>query len=479
MARKTTLSAENLATLGAKRLSELLMEFSQNDAVAKRRLRIELSAKHDPSAVAREVRKRINTLARSRAFVEWDKTKSLVKDLDAVRRSIIEQVAPIDALEAYDLIWRFMALARPTMDRCDDSNGNVGEVFSLACENLGQLALTANIDSKELANRCVEAMFANDFAQFDGLVPAVASALGGEGLKMLRSLLQEVADQPADPVLPDGKREVIGWSPKGALYRDEFEAKRKEWVLSSALREIADALGDVDAYMAQYDGQQRRAPRIAAELAERLLDADRAEEALALLEEADVKRGAYGSQDWEGVYIKALEATGRKAAAQNLRLEAFEARLDRARLKEYLERLADFEDVEAEEQAIDHARQFPGFVEALSFLTNWPALEKASDLVLEQVGVFEGDAFYILGPAAEKLAGKFPLAASLLLRSMIDYTLAGARSKRYGHAARHLLECESLAGNVSDWHDFQPHADYYTFLKQKHGRKHGFWSRLK
>ena len=46
-----------------------------------------------------------------------------------------------------------------------------------------------------------------------------------------------------------------------------------------ALMEIADALGDVDAYIEQYDEQARKAPKIAAEIALRLLAAGRAQEA--------------------------------------------------------------------------------------------------------------------------------------------------------------------------------------------------------
>ena len=34
-----------------------------------------------------------------------------------------------------------------------------------------------------------------------------------------------------------------------------------------------------------------------------------------------------------------------------------------------------------------------------------------------------------------------PLAATIALRSMVDFTLANARSSRYGHAAHHLQSC--------------------------------------
>ena len=47
-----------------------------------------------------------------------------------------------------------------------------------------------------------------------------------------------------------------------------------------------------------------------------------------------------------------------------------------------------------------------------------------------------------------------PLAATIALRSMVDFTLANARSSRYGHAA------------------------YLAPIRQNHARKSGFWKRM-
>jgi hypothetical protein len=75
---------------------------------------------------------------------------------------------------------------------------------------------------------------------------------------------------------------------------------------------------------------------------------------------------------------------------------------------------------------------------------------------------------------AERLEDKEPLAASLLYRRMIDFPLDHGRSKRYGHAARHLLSCAGLAPLIADWQGQQPHADYANGLWQRHRRKSGF-----
>jgi hypothetical protein len=110
MASKKTLNAKNLEALGAQRLAELLIEISTGDAAAKRRLRLELTGAESPSEVAKEVRKRLTTISRSRSFVDWQNRRALADDLETQRRAVVEQVAKADAVEALDLMWRFNVL---------------------------------------------------------------------------------------------------------------------------------------------------------------------------------------------------------------------------------------------------------------------------------------------------------------------------------------------------------------------------------
>jgi hypothetical protein len=115
---------------------------------------------------------------------------------------------------------------------------------------------------------------------------------------------------------------------------------------------------------------------------------------------------------------------------------------------------------------------------ALDFLIARPDLRRAAALVEDRLEMIDGNLYWCLGAAAEQLEPKEPLAATLLYRKMIDFTLDRARSSRYGHAARHLRSCAWLAQQVSDWRRHLPHADYLATLRQQHGRKAGFWGRL-
>ncbi len=73
---------------------------------------------------------------------------------------------------------------------------------------------------------------------------------------------------------------------------------------------------------------------------------------------------------------------------------------------------------------------------------------------------------------------KHPLAATLLRRAMIADTFGNAKSTRYKHAVRHLVECTSLIRGIGDFGAVEAHDDFVRRLRSEHGREVGFWSQL-
>ncbi len=346
MSTKTTPNPKNLASLGAERLADLLMELAAADAAIKRRLRLELAAAHGSDDVAREIKKRLAIIAKAHAFIERPKIKAVVADLELQRRTIAEQVIKINAAQALDLMWEFLGLANSILNRCDDSNGVVGHVFRTALEDLARLAV--------------------------GRVNEAWTAING------------------------------------------IDEKERGWI----------------------------------------------------------------PFEWEETRIVILEALGRPEEAQAFRWTCFERSLNTNYLRAYLKRLPDFEDIEVEERALNLVSGTENHLHALHFLTAWPALDKAAQLVERRAGEWDGNRYEYLTPAADALETKHPLAATILRRAMIDYTLKNAKSKRYRHAARHLLECESLAAAIVDFRMIAPHKVYVSALKAQHGCKAGFWEHV-
>jgi hypothetical protein len=348
MASKTTLNAKNLETLGAARLANLLIEISTGSAVAKRRLRLELAGAQSPKEAGREVSKRLTSIARARSFVNWKNRKPLVTDLESQLRAIKEQIAPDDPAEGLALLWRFMQVARPLFERCDDSSGIVIEVFHHACATLGEIALAAGTPAEQLADAAVEALCDNGYGQYDGLIAILTPALGEVGLAHLKQRIEALAATPV-PVPPKGEWEAVGYGSGGTTYAHQMEERSRQSTVRMALKDIADAMGDVDAFSAQYDPKTRKVPKIAAEIAARLLAAGRAGDALGFIERAEVDSDRWVPCEWQDTRLEVLEALDRKDEAQAFRWSCFESTLNTEYLRDFLKRLPDFEDIDAEE----------------------------------------------------------------------------------------------------------------------------------
>jgi Family of unknown function (DUF6880) len=352
-------------------------------------------------------------------------------------------------------------------------------VFRKACSDMGDVALKARTDPTSLADQAFAALIVNGYGQFDELIRVLAPALGQAGLEHLKQRMSALSNRPVTkPAEKD--RVEIGWSSSGPIYADEMAERSRVSTVRLALTEIADALGDVDAFIEQYEEETRKVPKIAAEIAQRLLSAGRAQEAWQTIEATKHRRGN-GSWDWpdfewEDARIDVLEALGRADDAQAARWGCFERSLSSTHLRAYLNRLPDFDDVKAEEKALDYVQRSRNLLQALSFLVSWPALNRAANLMLQRSDELDGDHYEILTPAAEALAGNHPLVATLVLRAMIDFSLKNNRSSRYRHAARHLLDCSSLASTIEDFGRFEPHDAYQARLRREHARKSSFWS---
>lgn len=474
MAAKTTLNAKNLEALGTERLAELLIEISTGSAAHKRRLRMELAGNHSSAEVSREVRKRLAGIARSRTFINWRKVKSLKADLETQRKTIVDVVAADDPKEAFELIWQFLAIADSIFERSDDGSGSLIESFHQACTDAGIIAKAAVIDIDLLAVKVFKAVQDNGYGQYDHLITAMAPTLEKDGLERLKVLFVLWSREPKEKPAKD-ERKVIGWSSQGAIYEDEVYGNHRDLTVRKALQEIADTQGDVDAYIAQQPENARRAPMVATDIATRLLSDGRAEEALKALDRVETMGRQDVPFEWQRARAETLEALGRTDEAQAFRWQCFEQSLSDQHLRAFLKRLPDFDDLEAEQKATAYVQTFPDVHRALAFFLRWPALGEGAKLAQTRTSELDGNLYELMTMAAQALAEKYPLAATIVLRAMIDFTLDSARSSRYKHAARHLVTCASLTPHIHDFGNAGSHDAYVAELKRRHSKKPGFW----
>lgn len=479
MPRSSALNPKVLLALGPERLAELLLELAEGDPAIKRRIKLAVATGSSAQDAAAQVRQRLATIKRSRTFLEREARKAMVKELTTQLEAISGPIAEAEPATALALLWEFLALGENVHGRCDDSGGSVGDIFRAAMRRLGSLASAVGPEPLALAERTFAVFCDNGYGVYDTVIQQLAPALGADGLAELKRRFEALAAEPL-PVPPREEWQVVAWGSGGPSYAHERAERSRQWTVKEGLQEVAQASGDVDGYIAQYTAEHQRVPRIAAEIANRLLDAGRPEEALRFLVEGRPEPTGRPVMEWEHTHIAALEALGRDDEAQEARWNCFGRCLDSDLLRAYLANCPAFEDGEAEERAIAVAMAHPNLTQSLCFLLWWPAaLGRGAELVLRRHGELNGNQYDVMGSAAEKLSANHPLAATLLLRSMVDFTLAYTRSGRYGHAARHLQSCALLSRRISDWGGIPSHEVYLAGIHREHGRKSKFWGKMR
>ncbi len=458
MKRGKGISPESLASLGAEQLAALLTEACQSDKLLRRKIELLLASQQGTQQLESVIAKRLTALARAHSFVDWDEVPTLVAELNTAREGIVTQLGAKDPHAASELMWRFLALAEPTIERVNDSSGRIDEVFySAAIDISSLLARVPDLDRMALAKQLHERLNIDDHGFMAQIITSASEALGSHGRAELRELLKaDIRSLP--PRLEKEDWNTVGW-PRSRL--------------AGHLADLADTEGDVDAYIEAIRLGERE-PIDAGNVAQRLIGVGRASEALEWLNK-DRRVQKPFDLDITDLRIAALEALRRQAEAQALRWQAFEVTLSTQHLREHLKRLPDFEDFAVEQKALGYAANFPSALAALVFFVEWPALEAADRLVRERLSELDGRNYECLGKAAERLAEKWPVSATLLYRTLVLSVLERGYSKAYPYAARDLASASILANRLKSDSGISDHTTFQAQLKAKHRRKYGFW----
>jgi len=75
LSRKNSVSAENLAALGAERLAALLMELGEADPAVRKRLVLAVAERGGPASLIKAVDRRLSALANSYGEVQWERER--------------------------------------------------------------------------------------------------------------------------------------------------------------------------------------------------------------------------------------------------------------------------------------------------------------------------------------------------------------------------------------------------------------------
>jgi hypothetical protein len=352
MVKSRPLTIEDVSQLGAEQLARLLLEAAEDDPALMRTVRIAVASRTGAAQAAAQIDAEIKRIKR-KGLDRLAPRAAFARDLTALHDAIEGPLADADPLMALERIFDFIDLAPSVIERSENSDGTLGNLFHGACEAAARLAAKAApaFPLERAAFRAYQTYLSDDYGIADSIVAAFARSVDDTTRAVMRSWIEADLARLAPPANPANAAEPL-----------------PEWKLVHALGDMADAAGDVDAYCA---AQQRLGPRVRGDagMARRLFDAGRPAEAYAVIQDAQPNPAKNGTE-LADLRIAALSALGRRDEAQAARWQEFARTLREEPLREFLKHLPDFEDTEKEREALAFAGDFSDPHRALEFLTN-------------------------------------------------------------------------------------------------------------
>ncbi len=453
-----------LSALGADYLAERMIQLSYKyDAVEKEIGMIIL--KNDPKALTKKINQHIGALKRSTRYVPWNLTGEITDPVEQIAHSIEFDLLPADPALAITALEKLFNIDESLFNRMDDSNGELGDLYYNLSNLWGKACVQYQKNGAEdLVQRTFNLLLKNEYGTRDYLIKNSASALKETGLKALEVLIQK-----NEPLF-------------------------SKYSLSPLYQSIADALGDVDKYIALIKNRSVLNDITICDIAKRLLAKWRSEEAIDYLlyqpndltvdgasTEIDAAKITYQNVSRLDLLIEAYEVETMLEEAQALRWLMFERYLSQTYYLGLIKHKkgAELESIQARAFQFATKDYIGSFNSILQFLSEIQAYEKIDQLIKNNFSKLDENDYSLYRPLSKTLANAgFPLSACILRRKLIDGILSGAKSKYYKYAVSDLKLSKNYADAVTDWCGFKTYDEYFDTLKEQHVRKSAFWSKL-
>ncbi|QWA09930.1 hypothetical protein GTU79_21920 [Sodalis ligni] len=412
----------------------------------------------DLHALAHQLKDRINSIARSDRYIDYQQAAEFSRTLNILVEDIARLIEAAPR-QAFELIDSFMSIHERIYERVDDSGGDIGGSYSQALEVWLKAArcwrgsgdcpldLTAVLTARHNDN---------GYAVWDDVIAKSGDLLTKDELMQLSGRFENVYHQaqaaPSD-------RDYNSGTAKAAL----------------GIAAVAKALGDVNMFE-RYILMRSPKPN---ELQKQsiinfCLSVNDGESALKWLQGTWDKRFA-------SERLSLLDATytllGRHHELLALRREAYQRSPDHWRLKALLEILPENEKPGVEAQAIINALKISHLQVRIDTLIACHGITEAKEQLLKhiaQLNVFYGT---LLDWAEVFHQAQEHLAEAACYRLLIEDILASGRSKAYHHAEDYYRQLARLDAEIERYDPLPSWQEYQVKLRQQHGRKKSFWQR--
>jgi len=440
---------EQLTSLGASRLADALIYISSHTKGGTEYMEALLLT---PEEAERRFKSRLTGLKRRRKYIDWRGVLDFALELKLIV-AILREGVP-DPKKGLELVAEFFSLDGRIIELCDDSSGEIGEVFRFDACNL----------FISYASRCADKSFVSDL-----LVRLYEHDEYGVRTELVAKASQFLPEKEMRALVADFWERAKGEPP------DSYEAST--WWIAVEL--LSRQLGDARLFeKAKLTANPELSSPTCMEIAEVYLENDDPEMALFWMERIPPEdRFRADAQDYLLFLIYEKLENRKKMAETAWRM--FLSERNRSTFDMLLRALGESERERViEEQVKPILESTTLSYEDAAFLVDMGRLDDAAEYLFRNREKLDGDRYSSLLPLAKALEqGGRSLTAIIVYRALLESILARAQSRYYHHGVRYLKKLDALSPSVKDWRGLPPHEEYKEGLLVDHGRKRSFWSK--
>ena len=438
---------KRLIELGPEALANALLELATRDDTADDLIERLIAT---PQKHIQRFKEKLAGLKRRQRFIPWNESAAFAYKLQIILEDLKSGVD--DPRTGVELIATFFQADSYVFEQCDDSDGNIGDVF----------VFDAKERFVEYASKCKDKQWVSDLV-FD---------LNRNNSYGVRDILVDCA---AD-YLPKSIIQNLIKKFQTAAGNETVEYKKRDCLMSveSLAKQIKDAPLFEKTRIASW-GKLNTAAFL--DIARVYLDSGETETALAWLQRVPAE-GHFQMADRDQLLLEIYGKMGNTSKQAEAARRIFRRRRSKNALADLLKIIGhDQKDTVIQNEVTDILKSASLSHSDALFLVETGHLDAAETYIFQRSDQLNGDFYSGLIPLAESMAtaGR-RLCTSIILRALLDSILRRGQTKTYAHGVRYLKQLDRIAEFISDWHEFQTHASYMENLRDKHGRKRSFWS---
>ena len=439
---------KRLTEMGAEALADALLELAVHIDAADDLIERLIAT---PKENIQRYKAKLAGLKRRQRFISWNESAAFAHELVMLLADLKSGVD--DPRTGVELVTAFYRADGAVFDQCDDSDGNVGDVFRFDAKQLF-VSYAARCQDKEWLSELVfDVNRDDDYGVRDILVDCAGEYLPES---MIRDLIERF---------------------QAATSRETDEYKKRHWLLGveSLARQIKDAPLFEKTRLACRGTLSAAA---CVDIARVYLESGDAEKALSWLQRVPAEE-TFQAQERDQLLLEIYGKMGDTHEQAEVAWRIFRRHRSADALADLLAVIGhDQRDAVIEGEVADLLGDTSLSHSAAIFLVEMGYMDAAETYLLDRAGQLNGDFYGGLLPLAEAMEKTDRrLCASIINRALLDSILRRAQSKAYTHGARYLKTLDRLATSVYDWRGFENHGAYVENLRQQHGRKRSFWSR--